>query len=215
MEKQGRSTRRTEAAEASKKAILDAAEALFAEKGYEATSFQEICDLAGVTRGLPNYFFGAKEQLYRTVLERVFALTRTQDLLAFLREQAHRPGTRTEESLRVMIEQIFDFFVAHPIFIRITEWEGLSGGRYLGNLPRLLTVLHEALQVLHEEVGWQGDAEQFIIDLVALCHFPLAHAQTFLKPLGVDAHDPGFLERRKRHVIMLLLGSSSGDLDAQ
>jgi len=215
MESQGKKTRRTEAAEVSKQAILDAAEALFAQKGYDATSLQEICDLAGVTRGLPNYFFGAKEQLYQAVLERVLALTQTQDLLAFLREQAHHPGTKAEESLRVVIERIFDFFVAHPIFIRITEWEGLSGGRYLGNLPRLLTVLHEALQVLHEEVGWQGDAEQFIIDLVALCHFPLAHAQTFLKPLGVDAHDPGFLERRKRHVTMLLLKSSSSDLNAQ
>lgn len=210
METQGKKTRRTEAAEASKQAILDAAETLFAQKGYDATSLQEICDLAEVTRGLPNYFFGTKEQLYRAVLERAFALTQTQNLLAFLREQAHRPGTKAEESLRVVIEHLFDFFVAHPIFIRITEWEGLSGGRYLGNLPRLLTVLHEALQVLHEEVGWQGDAEQFIIDLVALCHFPLAHAQTFLKPLGVDAYDPGFLERRKRHVVALLLGNRSG-----
>lgn len=212
---QEKRTRRTEAAEASKQAILDAAEALFAQQGYDATSLQEICSLAGVTRGLPNYFFGTKERLYQAVLERTFALTQTQDLLVFLREQAHRPGVKAEESLRVVIERIFDFLVAHPIFIRITEWEGLSGGRYLGNLPKLLTVLHEALHVLQEEVGWQGDAEQFIIDLVALCHFPLAHAQTFLKPLGVDAHDPGFLERRKRHVVRLLLGSSSGDGNAQ
>ena len=200
-------TRRTEAADASKKAILDAAETLFAEKGYEATSFQDICDLAEVTRGLPNYFFGSKEQLYRAVLERAFALPLSQDLLRFMREQAQRPDSRAEESLTLVIERIFDFLVTHPIFLRLTEWEALNNGRFLGDLPVFFTVLREALQVLREDMGWQDDeAEQFIIDLTALCWFPVAHANTFLKPLGVDAYNSGFLERRKRHVISLLLG---------
>lgn len=205
MSKQGKSTRRTEAAEASKKAILDAAESLFAEKGYEATSLQEICDQAGVTRGLPTYFFGSKEELYRSVLERIFALTLTQELLTLLREQAHHPDARPEDGLRIVIERLFDFFVTHPTFIRIVEWEALNGGRYLGNLPRLITTLREAVQVLQGEVRWQHDAEQFLIDLVALCWFPLAQADTFLKPLGVDIGDPDFLARRKQHVVQLLL----------
>lgn len=197
--------RRVEAAEASKKAILEAAEALFAEKGYEATRLQEICDRAGVTRGLPNYFFGSKEGLYRAVLERTFALTLTRELLTFIREQVRRSETRPEESLRIVIERVFDFFVMDPTFIRITEWEALNGGRYLGNLGTLITTLQEALQVLHDDIGLQDDAEQFLIDLTALCWFPLAQADTFLKPLGVDARDPNFLARRKQHVVNLLL----------
>ncbi|WP_165422936.1 TetR/AcrR family transcriptional regulator [Ktedonosporobacter rubrisoli] len=201
-----KSTRRTEAAEVSKKAILDAAEALFAEKGYEATSLQEICDLAGVTRGLPNYFFGSKEELYRSVLERIFALSLTHELLRLLRERAQNPDTDVRDGLRIVVESLLDFFVAHPTFIRITEWEALNGGRYLGNLPRLIGTLHEAVQVLHEEIGWRDEAEQFLIDLVALCWFPLAQADTFMKPLGLDAHDPEFLARRREHVISLLLG---------
>jgi AcrR family transcriptional regulator len=209
MESREKKTRRTEAAEISKKAILDAAEALFAQKGYEATSFQEICDLAGVTRGLPNYFFGSKEHLYRAVLERTFALPLSQDLIRFLREQAQYPDNRAEENLRVVIERIFDFLVTHPTFIRLTEWEALNDGRYLGDLPVFLTVLREAVRVLQEDMGWQSEAEQFLIDLTALCWFPVAHADTFLKPLGVNAHDPDFLERRKQHVITLLLGSDA------
>ncbi|HLZ21076.1 MAG TPA: TetR/AcrR family transcriptional regulator [Ktedonobacterales bacterium] len=201
----GKPTRRTEAAEASKRAILDAAEALFAQQGYEATSLQEISDRAGVTRGLPTYFFGSKEDLYRAVLERTFALTMTHELLKLLRKQGQHQGARPEDGLRIVIERLFDFLVTHPTFIRITEWEALSGGRYLGNLPRLVTTLHEAVQVLREEVGWHDDAEQFLIDLVALCWFPLAQAVTFLQPLGVDIADPAFLARRKQHVAQLLL----------
>ncbi|NJL73405.1 MAG: helix-turn-helix transcriptional regulator [Candidatus Competibacteraceae bacterium] len=62
---------RTRDAERSREAILSAAEELFAQKGYEATSLQEIGELAGVSRGTPGYFFGAKEHLYQAVLERV------------------------------------------------------------------------------------------------------------------------------------------------
>src|SRR5260370_7155021 len=90
----GKNTRRTQAAEASKKAILDAAEALFAEKGYDAASLPEICDLAGVTRGLPNYFFASKEQLYRPVLARTFPLPLPQDLIRLPPHPHPLPPTR-------------------------------------------------------------------------------------------------------------------------
>jgi len=199
----GERARKTYDAEASKKAILDAAEALFAEKGFEATSLQEIASQAGLSRGTPNYFFGSKEQLYTAVLERTMA--RSQDLLTLLREQIQRPGASAKESMSVVIGRLFDDFVAHPSFIRITEWEALQGARHLGNLPSQLQVLREAVKILHEELDWQGDAEQFLIDMVALCWFPMAHGQTFLKALDIDAQDPDFLAKYKQHIITLLL----------
>lgn len=208
MNSQGKSTRRTEAAEASKQAILDAAETVFAEKGYDAASLQEICDLAGVTRGLPNYFFGSKENLYRAILERTF--TRSQDLTTFIHEQAHAPDVNPQEILRVVIERLFDDLTTHPTFVRLTEWEALHGARYLGNLPSQLQLLSEAVQALQEDLGWQGDAKQFLIDLTALCWFPTAHAETFLRPLGIDVHDPDFRARYKQHIVHLLLGNNPG-----
>ena len=196
-------TRRTYDAEGSKKAILDAAEALFAEKGFEATSLQEIAARAGLSRGTPGYFFGPKERLYKAVLERT--MTRAQDLLALVHEQIRRPGVGAKEIMSVVIGRLFDDFVAHPNFIRITGWEALQGTRYLGDLPSQLQLLREAVKVLQEELGWQGDAEQFLIDMVALCWFPLGHAETFLKALGIDASDPDFLAKYKQHIITLLL----------
>ncbi|GHO93322.1 TetR family transcriptional regulator [Reticulibacter mediterranei] len=207
MNSREKSTRRTEAAEASKQAILEAAETVFAEKGYDGASLQEICDLAGVTRGLPNYFFGSKEKLYHAVLDRAFM--RSQDLIAFIHEQAHVPDANVQEILRVVIERLFDDLTAHPTFIRLTEWEALHGARYLGNLPSQLQVLRDAVQALQDDLGWQGDAEQFLIDLTALCWFPTAHAETFLKPLGANIQDSSFRTRYKQHVVHLLLGNYS------
>ncbi|MBA3443955.1 MAG: helix-turn-helix transcriptional regulator, partial [Gemmatimonadales bacterium] len=44
----------------SRAAILDAAERLFADQGYGATSLSEVGAIAGVSRATPGYFFGSK-----------------------------------------------------------------------------------------------------------------------------------------------------------
>lgn len=50
--------------------ILDAAEALFMEHGYEATSLRSITASAGVNLAAVNYHFGSKEELFQSVLTR-------------------------------------------------------------------------------------------------------------------------------------------------
>ncbi|HEX6138564.1 MAG TPA: TetR/AcrR family transcriptional regulator [Casimicrobiaceae bacterium] len=55
---------------ATKERILDAAEALFMEHGYEATSLRSITAAAGVNLAAVNYHFGSKEELFQAVLTR-------------------------------------------------------------------------------------------------------------------------------------------------
>lgn len=66
--------------------ILDTAERLFAEHGYELTSLRAITAEAGVNLAAVNYHFGSKERLLEAVLERLVGpvnaerLTRLDDL---------------------------------------------------------------------------------------------------------------------------------------
>jgi AcrR family transcriptional regulator len=55
---------------ATKERILDAAEALFMEHGYEATSLRAITTEAEVNLAAVNYHFGSKEELFQAVLTR-------------------------------------------------------------------------------------------------------------------------------------------------
>jgi AcrR family transcriptional regulator len=55
---------------ATKERILDAAEALFMEHGFEATSLRAITTGANVNLAAVNYHFGSKEELFQTVLTR-------------------------------------------------------------------------------------------------------------------------------------------------
>ena len=46
--------------------IIRAADNLFTQKGYAATKTREIADEAGVNLALLNYYFGSKENLYKS-----------------------------------------------------------------------------------------------------------------------------------------------------
>ena len=55
---------------ATKDRILDAAEGLFMEHGFEATSLRSITAAAAVNLAAVNYHFGSKEELFQAVLTR-------------------------------------------------------------------------------------------------------------------------------------------------
>src|SRR6187401_3762191 len=55
---------------ATKARILDAAETLFMEHGFEATSLRAITAAADVNLAAVNYHFGSKEELFQSVLTR-------------------------------------------------------------------------------------------------------------------------------------------------
>jgi AcrR family transcriptional regulator len=57
-------------AAATKERILDTAEALFMEHGFEATGLRSITAAAGVNLAAVNYHFGTKEELFESVLTR-------------------------------------------------------------------------------------------------------------------------------------------------
>jgi len=59
--------------------ILDAAEVLFAQHGYEGASTRRIADLAGISINTLHYHCGGKRNLYKKVLER--ALVSVTDLV--------------------------------------------------------------------------------------------------------------------------------------
>ena len=53
--------------------ILDAANALFSERGYDEVSIEDIANAAGVTRGLVHHYFGGRKDVYIALLERLGA----------------------------------------------------------------------------------------------------------------------------------------------
>lgn len=67
--------------------LLDAAQQLMLAKGFTATTVDEICKTASLTKGSFFHYFASKEQLGQTVLERyVSTMLQTFQAAPFLRE---------------------------------------------------------------------------------------------------------------------------------
>jgi len=94
-------------------AILQAAEKLFGEKGYQAVSIGEIAAAAGVAKGLVNYHFESKEKLLVHVLSKG-----TTTLFAQLDSATHTQGT-SRDKIRAAIEIYLGVASAGPALTRM------------------------------------------------------------------------------------------------
>jgi AcrR family transcriptional regulator len=90
--------------------ILDAAERLFAEEGFAATSHRHITREAGVNLAAVNYHFGSKDELLKAVFARRLApinRSRLERLKAHVEAAAPEPPG-VETVVRAMIEPAFE-----------------------------------------------------------------------------------------------------------
>jgi AcrR family transcriptional regulator len=93
--------------------ILDAAERLFAARGFPRTTIKQIGHEAGVNSALMYYYFGDKERLYREVLHR---------LVGSLIQGAGRgldAGGSPERRLRAFLQAQAETLAANPRFARL------------------------------------------------------------------------------------------------
>lgn len=195
----------------SRAAILDAAQRLFAEQGYEATSLTQVGAAAGVSRGTPGYFFRSKADLYQAVLDRSFAEVR--EAVRTGRARALASNESAETILAGAVSDYFDFLAARPNFVRLIEREALSGGRLPHGVSHL-SAGQEALAAISAELGLDdspsGEAAQLLLSIISLCWFPMIHARTVAPAVGVRLEDAEELDRRKRHVVGLVLHGLRG-----
>ncbi len=81
--------------------ILDAAERLFCDRGFDRTSVREITDAAGANLGAINYYFRSKASLYAEVFARRAARFR-EPILAAAREAAVVARTNPDRAFRAL-----------------------------------------------------------------------------------------------------------------
>lgn len=199
-------------ADRSRRAILDAAETLFAERGFEAISLQEIGNAAGLSRGTPNYFFGSKQDLYLAVLERVFADREEATTYAFapVRGWCESPRAGSlREPLTDAIENYMSFLLARPAFVRLIVREELRGGEGLRLAQRDAIAMRTALAAVRALASKRSlrrfDVDEAVLVLVSLTFSPLSQQSTFMAALGRDLSDPAVRRRHVRLVVEQML----------
>lgn len=113
------------------RAFLDAAEQLFADRGFEGAKVRAIAEMAGANLGALHYYWGSKEELFRAVWHRrldSLALGRTRKFDE-LRQKAAAGGITLEEVLTVMLETSFG----------VAEWDEYRSEHFQKLYARALT----------------------------------------------------------------------------
>jgi AcrR family transcriptional regulator len=186
--------------------IVEAALAVFAEKGFAAARLDEIARRAGVSKGALYLYFSTKEELFRAVVEQAIApnILSLRDLLA-----AH-PGP-FRELLLTVAERLSGLVTAQPL--------GGVAKMVIGearNFPELARVWHD--QLASQALGGlaaaiaaaqargevrPGDPRAYALQLVAPLVVGVLWRETFV-PIGAAAFDLPALARQ--HVETLLHG---------
>jgi AcrR family transcriptional regulator len=109
-----------------REALLDAAEGLFARKGFEATTIKEIGAAADLNPALLYYYFGNKEDLYRAVLTRVIGE------LVRLGQARVDAASSPVDAIRGVVETQAAFLIAHPTAPKLFVREMLDHGARRG-----------------------------------------------------------------------------------
>lgn len=126
-------------AEAARRALLDAAEAEFADYGYSGASVNAIAKKAGYNKVLLFRYVGNKDDVYKAAvghcMEEVGA--RMSEFLApFI---AHPDAPLDAGYVRELLERsagmLFDFYAAHPRHRRIVMWEAAEGFSRFASWP--------------------------------------------------------------------------------
>lgn len=107
--------------------ILDAAEDLFGQKGYSATSLGDVADSVGIRSPSLYNHFKNKEALYQAVLDRLL-----EDFSAPLAELDS--GPLTQNRVLEWLEAIVRQHHSNPNLARLLQHAALSGGPHTNEL---------------------------------------------------------------------------------
>ena len=189
----------TRPSEYTRQNIMEAAIALFAERGYDGTSIRAIVSKARVNQAAINYHFKGKEGLYFEVLKAAFeGYLRLDNFdLRGLRDMPR------EEALRSFVHQQLRPLLARDQmtrYIRIFAWENVRPSKVLTNfvstgaMPFLARATELARRFLPADTS-DRDAMCAAISLMGQCSVFVRNREQFTKPPFNLKIDEAFVAR--------------------
>src|SRR3954466_11868208 len=148
--------------EGTRAAVIDAAERLFAEHGFAATSMRDISAASGVSHPLIHHHFGSKEDLHAAVKRRMVEGYARRFPAAPL--AANRPL-----SLRAEMRRIMTYLSENPVMLRLCGWTRLEGDvQVWPGEPDLLDNLRRRVEATQRRGRMRTDLDPAALSLMIL-----------------------------------------------
>lgn len=183
--------------------ILDAAEALFAERGLDGVAVRDIAARVGLNAASLYNHFPGKESLYEAVLERGI-----QPLIAEIARIAQQ-GAKAEDSDEI-IGTLMGELARRPQIPRLIQHEAVRGGQHLSQLARrflrpLFAQGAAAMKQSPDLGGWsEAELPLLIAGFMNLFFGHFAMAPLLADVLDEDPLSPDALARQTRFLQKLM-----------
>ncbi len=189
----------TRPAELTRLSLIEAATAVFAEKGYEGGSVRLITEKAKANQAAINYHFGGKEGLYREVLR---AALHAFDEFSLIDEDK-LPDMDRDEALRLFLrQQLMPLLKRNQLTraMRLLNWEILERSEAFEELlaTERIPMLTSAQGIVRKFLPESASPEEQAIALIWLVNQALIFVRNYehlSKPPANLKLDGGFLER--------------------
>lgn len=99
-----------------RRAMLEAAAELFAERGYAGTNLRDVADALGMSRPGLYYHFPSKEKMLEAIIEEL-TLSAERQLAAVAENHDSDP----EEALRLVVDITTQWLLDHYVFFRVLD----------------------------------------------------------------------------------------------
>ncbi len=223
MSKSGNDPKLPRNAENTRQIILNAAETIFAEHGFDGARIEAIATASGYNQGLIFRYFGDKLGLYAEVLRRIDQQANQflgQLLGSFLRDESIlSDAARFREFLTTAMGAFFDFMVAHPHLMRMMLWEHAENWQTYTKLTSLFKLEGlEEVEALFSKAQRAGllrsNSDLFILFLLAeqICwSFPTSFPFYQMVLPNRDFNSPESLKRARQQVIDFIVAGLTAD----
>lgn len=181
-----------------KEKILDSAETLFGQNGFDATTTREIAERSDVNKALIHYHFKSKETLLQKVLDRYY------DRLTNALRGALEGQDDTRNKILKLIDVYVEFLNGNLSFCRIIQREA-SGGKNRDQIRDHTTPTFQiGMQMLKNSFPQteQGDmaAQHILISFYGMIVTYFTYSDVLEDLLGQDPLTPENLKNRKKHL---------------
>jgi AcrR family transcriptional regulator len=198
-----------DAEQSSRDKILDAAESLFAKRGYAGVGLRELAEVVGLGKSSLFHHFKNKPELYAAVAARI--LRRIEERLIRTLAAGGSPAERLER----LLDELVDLLAANPNYARVLLRSLFEDDDLAGEMPEEIeghraieSIMASMSQLLREGMGTGqfrvANVQHLLLTLVGQIVFPFASGDFGQEILGRDIFDPAEVRRRKKELRDLL-----------
>lgn len=157
--------------------IVDAANQLFYEQGFEHTSFSQIAEAVGISRGNFYYHFKSKDEILDAVIN--LRLSRTSAMLDSWEVEGESPADRIRSFINILIMNRAKIKrYGCPVGTLCTELAKLEHPAQK-NANELFTLFRTWLRRQFEQLGCNSDSDELAMHLLAFSQGVATLASTF------------------------------------